>query len=304
MSEKYDYTDPHAGITPGRVKEITSTSNPIVKEIKGLALKKNRDAQKLFMAEGLKLVTDALEMGWKVRTLVYGKQMATEASENGSTHLAEISEKARLQGAYILEVTNKVLTAISRKDNPQMVIGIFEQQWFSLDELAQEAKKPNDVLIGLDRVRDPGNLGTIIRTCDASGIKGVVLIGDTTDPFSLEGVRATMGSIFNMKIARTTQEEFIAWTSAWVKNYKGEIIGTHLEGAVDYRTIDYSSKPQLLLMGNEQKGLPSELSQICNKLALIPMAGKADSLNLAISTGVMLFEMKRDALTMPDNTNT
>lgn len=300
MSEKYDYTNPHAGVQPGRVKEITSTSNPIVKEIKGLALKKNRDAQKLFMAEGLKLVTDALEMGWKVRTLVYGKQMVADAApQDGQNHLAEISEKARLQGAYILEVTNKVLTAISRKDNPQMVIGIFEQQWYTLDELADEAKGPNDIIVGLDRVRDPGNLGTIIRTGDASGIKGIVLIGDTTDPFSLEAVRATMGSVFNMKIARATQDEFIAWCSTWVKDYKGEITGAHLEGAVDYRTIDYSAKPQLLLMGNEQKGLPSELSDICKNLAFIPMAGKADSLNLAISTGVMLFEMKRDALTMP-----
>lgn len=296
MSEKYDYTNPHAGIQPGRVKEITSTSNPIVKEIKGLALKKNRDAQNLFMAEGLKLVTDALEMGWKVRTLVYGKQMTNDASENtGQNHLAEISEKARLQGAYILEVTNKVLTAISRKDNPQMVIGIFEQKWFSLDELAKEASEPNDVLIALDRARDPGNLGTIIRTADASGVKGIVLVGDSTDPFSLEAVRATMGSIFNMKMARVTQDEFIEWS----KSYKGEIIGTHLEGAIDYRTIDYSTKSQVLFMGNEQKGLPPELSDICNKLAYIPMAGKADSLNLAISTGVMLFEMKRDALTMP-----
>jgi len=299
MSEKYDYSNPHAGITPGRVKEISSTSNPIVKEIKGLALKKNRDAQNLFMAEGLKLVTDALEMGWKVRTLVYGKQMAEDAAENvgsGRNHLAEISEQARQQGAYILEVTNKVLTAISRKDNPQMVIGIFEQQWFSIDDLANEASNPHDILVGLDRVRDPGNLGTIIRTGDASGVKGMVLIGDTTDPFSLEAVRATMGSIFNMKVARISQEDFIAWS----KNYKGEIVGTHLEGAVDYRAIDYVTKPQFLLMGNEQKGLPAELSECCQKLAYIPMAGKADSLNLAISTGIMLFEMKRDALVMPE----
>lgn len=291
MNEKYDYTNPHAGIQPGRVKEISSTSNPIVKEIKGLALKKNRDAQKLFMAEGLKLVTDALEMGWKVRTLVYGTQMV------GQIHLVEIAEKARLQGAYILEVTDKVLTAISRKDNPQMVIGIFEQQWHSLDDLAADANKPNDVLIALDRVRDPGNLGTIIRTADASGVKGIVLVGDATDPFSLEAVRATMGSIFNMKIAKVREEEMIAWSA----NYKGDIIGTHLDGAVDYRTIDYSRNPCVLFMGNEQKGLPPELAKICDSLAYIPMAGKADSLNLAISTGVMLFEMKRGALVMPSN---
>ncbi|MFK7902081.1 MAG: TrmH family RNA methyltransferase [Nitratireductor sp.] len=289
MSDKFNYANPMADVQPGRIKEISSTSNPIIKEIKGLALKKNRDAQKLFMAEGLKLVTDAIDMGWKIRTLVYGKQMAEQE------HLAKIAQNVKAQGAYILEVTDKVLTAISRKDNPQMVIGIFEQQWHSVEELSELASEPNDVLIALDRVRDPGNLGTIIRTGDASGVKGLILVGETTDPYSLEAVRATMGSIFNMKIARVSNEEMIAFSDA----FKGQITGTHLEGAVDYRTIDYKSAPQILFMGNEQKGLPPELTEVCSQLAFIPMAGKADSLNLAISTGIMLFEMRRDNLKMP-----
>jgi TrmH family RNA methyltransferase len=156
------------------------------------------------------------------------------------------------------------------------------------------AVKPqgNEVYVALDRVRDPGNLGTIIRTADAAGAKGVLLIGDTTDPFSLETIRATMGSVFAMPIIRATEAEFLAWR----KGFSGIVVGTHLKGAVDYRTIPYANRPVVLLMGNEQQGLPDQLASSCDKLARIPQEGRADSLNLAIATGVMLFEIRRDAL--------
>lgn len=152
----------------------------------------------------------------------------------------------------------------------------------------------NEVYVALDRVRDPGNLGTIIRTADAAGAKGIILIGDTTDPFSLETVRATMGSLFAVPLARATEAEFLSWR----KGFSGLIVGTHLKGAVDYRTIPYKGKPVILLMGNEQQGLPDTLASTCDKLARIPQEGRADSLNLAIATGVMLFEIRREALTL------
>jgi len=148
--------------------------------------------------------------------------------------------------------------------------------------------------VALDRVRDPGNLGTVIRTADAAGASGVILVGETTDPFSLETVRATMGSVFAMPVARASVEDFIRWQkSAGVK-----VVATHLAGAVDYRTIDYKSKPVVLLMGNEQSGLPEELAREAGALARIPQAGRADSLNLAIATGIMLFEARRHLLTL------
>lgn len=141
-------------------------------------------------------------------------------------------------------------------------------------------------------MRDPGNLGTIIRTVDAVGAKGVILVGDTTDPFSLETVRATMGSIFNVPMARATLEGFLAWR----KGFPGKVAGTHLKGAVDYRSVDFAGKAVLLLMGNEQQGLPDDLAESCDVLLRIPQAGRADSLNLAVATGVMLFEIRRSAL--------
>ena len=149
----------------------------------------------------------------------------------------------------VLEVSEKVLTAITRRDNPQMVVGVFAQRYMPLKDVRPTG---NDVWVAFDRVRDPGNLGTVIRTADAVGAKGIILVGETTDPFSIETVRATMGSVFAVPVVKSSPEAFLAWR----RTFPGLVVGTHLKGAVDYRSIDYSSKPVLLLMGNEQQGLP------------------------------------------------
>ena len=263
---------------PGHIYEISAVSNPIIKSIRALSLKKNRDAEGVFLAEGMKLILDAHENGWKIDTLIYAKQMAS------NTHLSEIAAKARVRGTNILEVSEKVLSTITRRDNPQMVLGVMQQVW---QKSPTSDLKESSVWIALDRVRDPGNLGTIIRTADAAGAEGVILIGETTDPYSMESVRASMGSIFNVPVVKMSVDKFFAWRPHW----PGMVVGTHLAGATDYRKIDYTKGPVLLLMGNEQQGLPPELAETCDHLALIPMAGKADSLNLAVATGVMLFQI-------------
>lgn len=277
-------------VRPGRVEEITSTSNPRIKSIKALALKKNRESEKLFLAEGMKLVTDALATGWAVRTLIHSKKLFDD--EKLKSHVEKLATTVRARGGDILITNDKILTSITRRDNAQMVVAVIEQKFVGANEI--ECIQ-NNTWVALDRVRDPGNLGTIVRTADALGAKGVLLIGDTTDPFALEAVRATMGSLFHTPIARMTEDAFLEFSTAW-KNYGGEIVGTHLQGAVDHREIDYSDKPQLILMGNEQKGLTEDLSKACTKLAYIAMDGAADSLNLAVATGIMLFEARRHAL--------
>jgi TrmH family RNA methyltransferase len=267
----------------GQVKEVTSLANPIVKDIKSLALKKFRDQQNAFMAEGLKLVIDALDLGWTIETLVFAK------TAKGNPAVEKVAARTVATGGLVLEVTEKVLAAITRRDNPQMVVGVFRQRWTALKDV-----RPGngDVWVALDRVRDPGNLGTVIRTVDAVGAKGIILVGDTTDPFSIETVRATMGSIFAVPVAKASEPDFLSWR----KGFAGLVAGTHLKGAVDYRTVPYAGKPVVLVMGNEQQGLPDSLAAACDRLVLIPQAGRADSLNLAVATGVMLFEIRRDAL--------
>lgn len=271
----------------GQVKEVTSLANPIVKDLRSLALKKFRDQQGVFLAEGLKLVIDALEQDWRIKTLVFAK------SGKGNKTVEQVAARTFAKGGLVLEVTEKVISAITRHDNPQMVAGVFEQQYH---QLAGLKPKGNDVYVALDRVRDPGNLGAVIRTADAVGAKGVILIGDTTDPYSLETVRATMGSVFSVPLYRASEADFLNWR----KGFSGLVVGTHLKGAVDYRTIPYANKPVILIMGNEQQGLPDSLAGACDKLARIPQAGRADSLNLAIATGVMLYEIRREALTLDE----
>jgi RNA methyltransferase, TrmH family len=283
MSKQDDHHRGSGIARPGKVKEVTSLTNPIVKDLRSLALKKFRDQQGVFLAEGLKLVIDALDLGWTIKTLVYSK------AGKGNSLVEQIAARTVAKGGDVLEVNEKIISAITRRDNPQMVVGVFQQ---NLQPLANIRPQGHDVFVALDRVRDPGNLGTIIRTADAAGAKGIILIGDTTDPFSLETVRATMGSVFAVPLVRATEAEFLSWR----KSFSGLIVGTHLKGSVDYRTISYTNKPVVLLMGNEQQGLPDQLAAACDRLARIPQAGRADSLNLAIATGVMLFEIRRDAL--------
>lgn len=272
----------------GQVKEITSLSNPVIKDIRALSMKKHRDETGTFLAEGLKLVIDAIDQGWSIRTLIYAK------GQRGKQQVEKIAALTIARGGLVLEVSDKVLTAITRRDNPQAVIAVFESRVADLDAVRL---KPDQTWVALDRVRDPGNLGTIIRTADAAGAAGVMLIGDTVDPFSTETVRATMGSIFAVPLVRTSEKDFLAWT----KKTSPLLVGSHLKGSVDYRAIGYKNQPVVLLMGNEQGGLPDTLADACGKLARIPQTGRADSLNLAIATGVMLYEARRHCLDLGDS---
>ncbi len=269
-------------VAPGRVLHITSLANPLVKEIRGLALAKNRKASRLFVAEGLKLIADAIEAGWRIRTLVHATRVANEGL------VERLSATARVRGADIVSVSEPVLEKIARRDNPQAVLGVFEQR---LVRPADIHPRAGDVHVALEAIRDPGNLGTIIRTVDAVGAAGVILVGDTVDPFSVEAVRATMGSVFHVPLARASHAEFETLRARW----GGTVVGTHLAATPDYRGADYRG-PVLVVMGGEQAGLTPALAESCGLLVRIPMAGRADSLNLAVATGVMLFEVMRDRL--------
>lgn len=282
MSDDYRNEGPRR---VGQVKEITSLANPIIKDIKALSLKKTRDETKSFMAEGLKLVIDALDLGWTIRTLIYSK------GARGKPMVEKVAARTVASGGLVLEVSDKVMASVTRRENPQMVAGVFEQRWKTLKDVRPSG---SETWVALDRVRDPGNLGTIIRTADAAGASGVILVGDCTDPFSLETVRATMGSLFAVPLVKTTPADFLRWK----KECGARLVATHLAGAVDYRTIDYRSKPVVLMMGNEQSGLPDDLAGAADALARIPQVGRADSLNLAVATGVMLFEVRRHLLSL------
>lgn len=264
-------------------KQVTSLANPVVKDLRALHLKKERAESGLFLAEGLKLVTDALEEGWPIRTLVHASRVKDQPL------VARAVKDAKARGALVLEVSDEVLTKICRRDNPQMVVAAFEQRLGRLDDLVA----PTGVWVALEGIKDPGNLGTIVRTVDSVGASGVVLIGDVTDPFALEAVRATMGSLFHVPLLAASLEDFAAWKARTAV----PVYGTHLAGAVDYRSVDWP-ETCVLMMGNEQSGLSDAHVAACDGIVKIPMAGRADSLNLAVATAVMLYEIRRARLTV------
>ncbi len=257
------------------IKQITSLTNQKIKDIRALHMRKEREATGQFLAEGLKIIIDALDQGFAPQILAYGKDTDYHPL------LKRAIDETLKAGGEVLEVTREILEKISRKDNPQMVIAVFAQVVKSLSDIDPQS---NDVWVALEQVRDPGNLGTIIRTADAAGIGGVILIGDCVDPFSVETVRATMGSIFALPVVKCTREAFLADRARWT----GSVVGTLLTATHNHRTAPYI-RPTLLLMGTEQSGLTAEIAAACDTHVKIPMLGRADSLNLSVATGIMIY---------------
>ena len=259
---------------------ITSLSNDTVKSVRALHMRKEREATGRFLSEGLKFIGEALDMGHIPKLLLVGMEARPHALL-GRARAATVAA-----GGEVVTVTHPILEKISRRENPQTVLAVFDQVYTPLDAL-EPASAP--AWIALEQVRDPGNLGTIIRTADAAGCGGVILIGDCVDPFSVEAVRATMGSVFAVTITRTTPEAFLDWRKRW----PGSVIGTRLDATVTPSAAHFV-RPSLILMGNEQAGLTDALAAACDVNVKIPMRGRADSLNLAIATGIMAYAATED----------
>jgi TrmH family RNA methyltransferase len=258
---------------------ITSATNAEVKQLRSLHERKYRRKTGWFLAEGMRICTEALHLGHAPVRIVYA------AGRELDPGLAALITACRNAGGRVLPVAEHLLSRISRKENAQMVIGAFAQKWTGFNEISDMAS-PASCWVALDRVRDPGNLGTIMRTADAVAAKGIILIDDCTDPYSIEAVRASMGAVFNVCLVQTTAPAFSCFCQRW----PGSIIGTALQDTVDYRQADWSL-PLVLLMGNEQAGLSDEMMGLCTQLVHLPMRGRSDSLNLAVATGVCLYEM-------------
>jgi RNA methyltransferase, TrmH family len=257
--------------------EIASPQNPLVKLVRSLDRKKARVETGLFVTEGARHVTEGLDTGWKLHALLVSSAAVRREQ------VADLARRAVATGARVTQVTERVLESLSHRDNAQSVVGVFHHRWSSLAALGRPTR-----LIGLERPRDPGNLGTIIRLADSTGCSGVVLLEESCDPFSMECVRASMGSLFAVPLVRAGVAEF----DAWRREAGLRLLGTHLEGSVRHTDADTGSNT-CVLMGNEQSGLPPEVAALCDGLVRLPMAGRADSLNLALATAVTVYEVWR-----------
>ncbi|WP_109357135.1 RNA methyltransferase [Sphingorhabdus sp. EL138] len=262
--------------TPER-RQITGFSNPTIKRLKSLREKKHRKREGHFLAEGLRILTEALEAGKTPKLLV--------VVEDSELHpLARKIEQATFDsGGEVIETSEAIIAKLSGKSNPQSIIGIYEDHPTPLSDLD---RGDSGIWLVAQALRDPGNLGTILRTGDAVGAGGLILIDDCVDPFSVEAVRASMGAIFTQKISQAPWEEFVAWLRAG----EGQLVGTSLNTDKDYQSVRYKA-PTFLLIGNEAQGLPDEYEGACDTLVKMPMMGKADSLNAAVASAVMAYEV-------------
>ena len=257
-------------------REITAFSNPLVKDVRALRDKKGRRRQGMFIAEGLRILTEAREAGKLPAILFYAE---------GARHplLSELIEQVEAAHGDVVETHADILHKLSGKDNPQTVLGVYRAFDTALERIDRAAAP---LWIVAQALRDPGNLGTILRTGDAVGAGGLILVDDCVDPFSTEAVRASMGALFTQRIAAAPWEDFLRW----LRSGEGQLIGTSLKAELDYQEPCYE-KPAFILVGNEAQGLPPAYEAECDLLVKMPMLGKADSLNAAVATGVMAYEV-------------
>jgi len=249
--------------------EITSLANEKVKLAAALHQKKYRSETGLFLVEGQEPVLDAVKNGWKLAAIF--------ALKDDAAYKAQPEEK-------LFKVTAEILEKISRKTNPPEVIGVFHKRLH--EEMDQ---RPDQVVLpALEEVRDGGNLGTVMRSCHALGLKHILLIGNCCDPFAPEVIRASMGSFSFIELTHLSHDDFLKW---FRKHPNTALIGTDVLNAKDYREADYRNT--VLLLGNEQKGLSLQMKDLCAERVKIPMPGGTESLNLAIAATLVLYEAVR-----------
>jgi len=257
-------------------RQISGFSNPTVKYLRSLRDKKHRRREGKFLAEGLRLLTDARESGRLPELLV----MANERDPHPL--LAALEAEVERAGGEIVETSAEILAKITGKDNPQSVAGVFAEFDTSLSRLDRAAAP---IWLVAQALRDPGNLGTMLRTADAVGAGGLILIDDSADPFSAEAVRASMGAIFTQAVAVARWDEFLPW----LRGGPGQLVAASLREALPYREAPYQA-PCFILVGNESRGLPEEYEAACDLRVTLPMRGRADSLNAAVAGAVLAYE--------------
>lgn len=259
---------------------ISSRQNPLVKLIRRLQQKKYRMREGAFFVEGIRVVLTALEQAAPVETLIYAPELLT------SDVALQAIDVYRTQGGQVAMVTADVFQSISTRDKARGLGAIITAQLKSPSDFAV---KDESVFVAMENVSDPGNLGTIVRTVDAVDADGVIVVGQSTDPFHSTALRASMGALFTVPVAVADSFENI-WP--WAREHRLQIIATSAHAQQPYWEAGYRL-PALLLMGSEGEGLSEEIQAQADLSVAIPMHGVSSSLNLAVAAGLLLYELKR-----------
>lgn len=262
------------------MKRIESTANPLIKRIRLLAQRKEREREGVFVVEGIQPVWQAVESGAAIDTLVVAPELLTSAPAR------EMVERQQAAGVPVATVSAAVFVRIAAREHPSGLAALVRIPRSSLDALPVT---PAAQFVALHEISNPGNLGTIIRTVDAVAADGVILIGEGTDPYHASAVKASMGTLFRVPVVQVAS---FAVVCAWCRAHGVGIITTSARAACDHWDVRYPA-PGLILFGNEGRGLPPEIIAAGDLAVRIPMHGSAGSLNLAVAAGVLLYEILR-----------
>jgi len=256
----------------------TGRNHPKIKLIRSLRQRKHRQSTGLFLVEGIRHVGEALEAHAAVEFLCYAPEQLT------SDYARDLIHQHQQQGMPCLAVDNQTFASISEKENPQGILAVVHKPDYRLAQL-----NPNNFNWGVALVspQDPGNIGAILRTIDAVGASGLLLLDDSADPTHPNAVRASMGTLFSIPVVQASFKDFLAWSQA----HAYHIYGTSAHGSHEYISISHYQRPCLLLLGSEREGLSPEQAAACELVLRLPMNGRATSLNLAVAAGVMLYAM-------------
>lgn len=258
---------------------ISSKDNEFIKHIKKLKDKKYRDISKEFIIEGIKLIKEAIEEKAKIKQIV-----VCDNCQNTDIIPKELMyEIAKYECVY---VTEKIFNSISDVKTPQGILAIIER-----NTTETEIDYTQDIIVALDDIQDPGNLGTILRTVDSVGLNQILVSKGTADSYNPKVVRSTMGAIFRVKIIEC---EDLERTLKEIKKHKFKLVITSLQTENSIYDIDYNKK--VIVIGNEANGVKEEIQDMADVKVKIPMLGKTESLNASVATGIVLYEYVRQKI--------
>jgi TrmH family RNA methyltransferase len=263
---------------------ITSTSNERIKQARKLHARKTRLDTGLFLIEGLRVTGEAVERGAEITELIFCESLLV------SDYGKQLVDRAGQLNLPILQVSMDVFRSLALKEGPQGIAAVVRQKWESLESLQIT---DGSLWVALDAPQDPGNVGTILRTLDSVGGEGIFLLDNATDPFDPTSIRASMGSIFNLRLVKASFTDFTVWKNKRQVN----LVGSSGQAEQDYHSTAYPGTV-ILLMGSERLGLQERHLNECSQVVRIPMVGKSDSLNLAVSTAVILYEIFKQKRTI------
>ncbi len=258
---------------------ISSKDNELIKHIKKLKDKKYRDESNEYIIEGVKLIEEAVKENAKIKKVIICED-TTRTYEIPTNIMLEI---AKYECVY---VTDKIFNSITQVTNPQEIMAIIEKNTNNT-----EIDFTQDIIIALDDVQDPGNLGTILRTVDSIGLNQIIVSKETADAFNPKVVRSTMGAIFRVKIIEVDN---LQDTIKQIKKHHFKLMVTSLQ--TNNSIYDIEFKKKIIVIGNEANGVSKEIQDIADERAKIPMLGRTESLNASVAAGIVMYEYVRQKL--------